>query len=159
MGRPLEIYLDIETDWDRNITVLGFYSSQSGLVQLVGSDITRQRLLQELPQKGALFTFNGHSFDLPVIKAELDVCLRSRYSSRDLRHVCRGHGLIGGQKAIERTLRIERTLPEMDGRDAIRLWKSYQRGNATALETLLSYNKEDISGMQQINRKLSRGDF
>src|SRR5437667_12537192 len=60
MTPPCEIYLDIETDWQRRLTVVGFQSSTTGVVQLVGSDITADRLEQALPAGGMLFTYNGH---------------------------------------------------------------------------------------------------
>ena len=99
--RPEEIFLDIETDWDREITVVGFSSRMTGLVQLVGAEITRRRFLKELPRKGHLYTYNGHSFDCVCIRHQFGIDLRESFDSRDLRWVCQRLGLMGGQKAIE----------------------------------------------------------
>jgi uncharacterized protein YprB with RNaseH-like and TPR domain len=113
MGRPVEIYLDIETDRDRQITVLGFRSSETGLVQLVGREITRSRLRRELPLKGRLYTFNGHGFDLSLIRFRLGVDLREIFDSCDLRWVCHRTGLRrlrGGQKRVEERIGFARTV-------------------------------------------------
>lgn len=59
----MSLYLDIETDFQRNLTVIGFYERTHGFFQLIGSDITKARLMRELPKTAKLFTFNGHSFD------------------------------------------------------------------------------------------------
>ncbi|MEI6565876.1 MAG: ribonuclease H-like domain-containing protein [Verrucomicrobiota bacterium] len=151
----MNIYLDIETDWSRNITVVGFRSEQTGLVQLVGSDASRARLLSALPRSGRLFTYNGHSFDLTVIRKCLDVDLRDHFESIDLRWVCQRNGITGGQKKIEVQLGISRETEGVDGLEAIRLWDRYRRGDGEALTTLLRYNEEDIDGMVAIHRHLA----
>jgi hypothetical protein len=150
----MDIYLDIETDWDRNITVVGFRCQATGLVQLVGSDVTRARLLRELPKTGRLITYNGHCFDLSVIRQMLGINLRDQYESVDLRWVCQRHGITGGQKGIELRLGIRRETEGVDGIEAIHLWNLYQRGDVSALNTLLRYNAEDIDGMTAIHRHL-----
>ena len=151
-----EIYLDVETDWGRRLTVVGFHSSATGLVQLVGSEITAEGLHRVLPAMGTLFTYNGHSFDLTCVRKQLGLDLRTRFSSVDLRWVCQRQGLRGGQKAIETRLGLTRTLPNMDGRDAIVLWGRFQRGDRAALTTLLRYNAEDLEGMMFIRQHLAR---
>lgn len=156
VGRKVEIYLDIETSWNREITVLGFSSSVTGLVQLVGAEVTRARLMRELPKSGMLFTYNGHSFDLSVIRDQLGIELRSAFDSHDLRWVCQRLGLMGGQKAIERRFGIKRTLDGYDGSDAPALWSAYERGDEEALGTLLLYNKEDVGGIAAIRRTLTK---
>jgi len=150
----MNIYLDIETDWNRNITVVGFRCQATGLVQLVGQEITRTRLLRELPKSGCLITYNGHCFDLSVIRQVLGINLRDLYESLDLRWVCQRHRITGGQKKIETRLGICRDTAGVDGMEAMRLWSRYQRGDAPALETLLRYNAEDIEGMAAIHRHL-----
>jgi uncharacterized protein YprB with RNaseH-like and TPR domain len=156
VGRQDEIYLDIETNWDREITVLGFSSSATGLVQLVGAEVTRARLVRALPKSGMLFTYNGHAFDLSVIRNQLGIDLRSAYESHDLRWVCQGAGLTGGQKAVERKFGLKRTLDGYDGSDALSLWSAYERGDEEALGTLLLYNKEDIGGIAAIRKALKK---
>ncbi|MBU1355919.1 MAG: ribonuclease H-like domain-containing protein [Candidatus Edwardsbacteria bacterium] len=160
----MQLYLDIETDFYQNITVIGFYSESTGFQQIVGRDITRARLSRRLPKPinstdgesigmglRELYTFNGHCFDLPVIKKRLGLDLREKYDSKDLRFICKKHGLAGGQKIIEKMLGIRRELPDMDGRDALYLWQNYtEYGDEKSLSTLLAYNKEDVMNMVRI---------
>ena len=154
MPAPPAVYLDVETNWHRELTVVGFQSRETGPVQLVGTDITKRRLLRELPKSARLYTFNGHAFDLVVIRQQLGVNLRELHHSLDLRWVCRDHGLTGGQKAIEARLGICRSCEATSGMDAIRLWTRYQRGHEDALQTLLEYNLEDLKGLRLIHRHL-----
>jgi uncharacterized protein YprB with RNaseH-like and TPR domain len=98
--QPGDIYLDIETDERMHITVVGFRAAETGLVQLVGDEVTPERLHAELPAAGRLFTYNGHCFDLPVIRKRLGMDLRVRFDSWDLRFICQRQGLTGGQKHI-----------------------------------------------------------
>lgn len=155
MQAVTEIFLDIETNWSREITVIGLYSTAGGLVQLVGKEITRKRLLAVLPHSGRLFTYNGHCFDLPCIRQQLNLDLRATYDSHDLRFICQRVGLTGGQKVVEQRIGVRRELEGLDGRDALTLWAAYERGNREALETLLRYNAEDIEGLRHIRRHVS----
>src|SRR5262245_4044241 len=101
-SKPIEIYLDVETDWWRELTVIGFKSSVTGMVQLVGSEITARRLRKLLPHHGRLFTYNGHCFDISCIRTQLGFDLRERFELFDLRWICQRLGMGGGQKFIER---------------------------------------------------------
>jgi hypothetical protein len=148
------VYLDVETNWHRELTVVGFQSRETGPVQLVGTDITKRRLMRELPKSARLYTFNGHAFDLVVIRQQLGVNLREIHDSCDLMWMCREHGLTGGQKAIETRLGICRSCDAANGMDAIRLWQRYQRGDSDALRGLLEYNLEDLKGLRLIHRHL-----
>lgn len=152
----MDIYLDIETDFQTQITVVGFHSRITGFGQLVGSEITARRLARQLPKEGTLYTFNGHCFDLPVIRKRLGLDLRSRYNSVDLRYACARAGLAGGLKAIEIRLGIKRKLPGLDGYDALLLWQDYlERGAKDSLHILLAYNREDVMNLARVKRHLA----
>lgn len=155
MPRPLEIYLDVETAWGGDLTVVGFYSSETGLVQLVGDDITTRRLRQELPSSGRLFTFNGHGFDLRKIKQHLRLDLHRRFDSWDLFPICRDCGLRGGLKRVERRAGYRRTTVGIDGWRAMQLWRDYEWGNERALKTLLRYNAEDVWALRAVKQYLA----
>jgi uncharacterized protein len=158
MPRQVEVYLDIETTWSGRPTVVGFRSSVTGTIQLVGDEITRRRLSSVLPRTGVMYTFNGHCFDLPKIRQHLGLDLRERFSSYDLRFTCKGAGLTGGQKYIEQCIGFSRRLPDVNGKEAITLWNRYTRhDDASALRTLLRYNAEDLAGMVAIKRHVTRG--
>jgi uncharacterized protein YprB with RNaseH-like and TPR domain len=154
--KELEIFLDVETGWGRELTVFGFRSLETSVVQLVGSEITRSRVLKELPRSGKLYTYNGHSFDLSRIRSELGLDLRERFDSWDLRWICQRNGICGGQKAIERRMGIRRATEGIDGMEALYLWARYLRGDEKALQTLLRYNAEDLEGLVAIKRDLAR---
>lgn len=153
----MSLYLDIETDFHFRITVVGIYERSWGFVQLVNPNISRMKILRSLPKVKRLFTFNGHCFDLPHIKKQYEIDLRDRYESIDLRYVCKDVGWVGGQKAIEKKLRLRRKLPGLDGLDAIRLWDKFNyHKDGNALKTLLYYNREDIMNMVRIRAALRR---
>jgi len=63
---------------------------------------------------------------------------------------CKRLGLSGGLKPIERQLGIERDRPDISGRDAVRLWHQYERGDEAALDTLVSYNREDTVNLRTL---------
>ena len=155
MAKPIEVYLDVETNWGRELTVVGFQSSVTGVIQLVGSEITTRRLRKELPREGRLFTYNGHCFDICCVRKQLGIDLQHQFESFDLRWICQRVGLRGGQKLIEQRIGHVRKCAEMDGLDAIRLWNEYEDGDRRALGLLLRYNAEDLTGLMKIKRHLS----
>ena len=61
-------------------------------------------------------------------------------------------GFAGGLKKIEKDFRIERSerTRGLDGWDAVRLWREYQRGHDRALELLVEYNIEDIKNLEPL---------
>jgi uncharacterized protein len=90
-------------------------------------------------------TFNGSSFDLPMIRKRLYADLRRDFEHCDLLHVCRRRGLRGGLKRVETMLGIARATAGISGWDAPRLWNRYEMaGDQAALELLLEYNREDV---------------
>ncbi len=149
-------YLDIETSYDGALTVVGLWRPHGGLSQWVSPDIDSAELLEALSGAQALYTYNGHRFDLPVIHRRLGLNLRRLFASRDLMYDCWRRGLYGGLKAVERQLGIPRSLPHLDGRDAMRLWAAYvDRGEKEALELLLRYNREDVENLDLLRSHLS----
>lgn len=150
--RPRSVYLDIETNSFGQITVVGLYG-QGGFTSLVeGESLTRQRLCEELAQYDLLVTFNGTSFDLPVLLAAIqglpldqphvDLCLLGR--QLDYR---------GGLKAIELQLGIPRRadLWGMSGADAGQLWNRWRHSrDEEARERLLAYNETDCVNLQPL---------
>ena len=149
-------YLDIETSYDGALTVVGLWRPHGGLSQWVSPDIDSAELLEALSGAQALYTYNGHRFDLPVIHRRLGLNLRRLFASRDLMYDCWRRGLYGGLKAVKRQLGIPRSLPHLDGRDAMRLWAAYvDRGEEEALELLLRYNREDVENLDLLRSHLS----
>ena len=151
----MSLYLDIETNYSGDITVLGFYSHKIGVVQLIRPNINADELLSALPQSIRLYTYNGNCFDLPVIRKQFGIDLRERYECIDLRFACQKIGWKGGLKKVEAMLGIERKLPGITGNLAPWLWEQYWIENdKSSLKTLLSYNKEDVVNLVKIRKAL-----
>lgn len=148
-------FLDIETSWEKTITVIGVHKPGDGIRQLVAPRIDRDRLLEIMDGVDILYTYNGARFDLPVITAHLGISLEERCPHRDLMHDCWRHQLKGGLKAVEQRLGIHRDSEGLNGLDAMRLWSAHQRGDSEALDILLRYNKEDCENLEILAHKLN----
>jgi uncharacterized protein len=150
--RPRAVYLDIETNSFGQITVVGLFG-QSGFTSLVEGDLlTRRRLCDELAQYDLLVTFNGASFDLPVLLASIQG-LPLDQPHIDLCVLGRQLGYYGGLKAIGLQLGIQRRadLWGMSGADAGQLWNRWRhRRDEEARERLLAYNEADCVNLQPL---------
>ncbi len=141
----MRAYLDIETTFHGTISVVGIYRPDQGTLQLVGGGIHDINLYAALEGITNIITFNGSSFDLPVIRKRLYADLKREYIHSDLLYVCRRRGLRGGLKVVEQRLGIVRATAGITGRDAPGLWHRYETlGDEAALVTLLRYNREDV---------------
>lgn len=177
-------YLDIETSYhgrlpfprlcddfkNHKITVIGILvidGARDSFYQLVGEDISKDRLMKVLEGVERIVTYNGRSipdkvkrrvgFDFPVIGAQLGVVLDEMFTHTDLVPLCWKCGLYGGQKKVEETLGLVRELPDKDGAWADATWKKYAAsGEARYLNELLAYNKEDVVMLRRIEEALSR---
>ncbi|HYZ92338.1 MAG TPA: ribonuclease H-like domain-containing protein [Actinomycetota bacterium] len=151
-------YLDIETSFTGELTVVGLLRAERGLIQIVGRAITRDAVDETLRGIDTICTFNGESFDLPVLRRALGIGLLERCRSFDLSVECRRMGLRGGLKRIEDGLSIPRRLRGVTGYDAMVLWDRWEQGDREALETLLEYNRDDVINLRLLERRL-RGDL
>ena len=156
-------YLDIETTGlsrrSCDLTVVGvatFRGTQQKVSQLVGAQIRADSVLGLLNGVDEVYTYNGSRFDLPFIRAKLDVDLKTCVRHTDLMYHCWRHDLKGGLKVVEARLGIQRRLTEVDGFMAVRLWWEYvNSSNTRALRTLLDYNKEDVVNLHVLRDKLN----
>jgi hypothetical protein len=142
-------YLDIETtSLDGNdVTIIGLSDGRDVRVYQKGRDLEQFR--GDIDQYGLIVTFFGSCFDVPFLCRRFPG-LEFDHLHIDLCHAMRRLGLTGGLKNIERHLGICRA-PEtegLDGWDAVRLWREWERGSQEALDLLLAYNKEDVRNMQ-----------
>lgn len=141
----MKAYLDIETDRQGKISVIGIYTKLKGLVQLYGDAITAQNVGMVTDMAKTIVTFNGDSFDLPMIKRSLDLDLKATHSSLDLFKEKKMLGIKGGLKELEKKFGIARKSEGINGYHAIKLWESYARfGSLESLRLLLEYNGEDV---------------
>lgn len=151
----MKAYLDIETDRDGNICVIGIHTEPSGFVQWHGENINTDDIERELERASTIVTFNGDLFDLPTIKKYLNIDLKERCSSRDLFKVKKKLGIKGGLKDLEKMFGIERKTEGINGYKAVLLWERYmKRGRHSDLSLLLEYNKEDVLNLIPLEEKL-----
>ncbi|AFZ74611.1 ribonuclease H-like domain-containing protein [Natronobacterium gregoryi] len=145
-------FLDIETtglDASCNdVTTVSLHRGGDTKTFVQGRDLTANRLSRELEESALLVTFNGQRFDVPFLETCYD--LEISVPHVDLLYPCKKLGLDGGLKAIEQEVGIERDHPDISGRDAVRLWHEYERGDESALETLVEYNRADTKNMQPL---------
>jgi len=160
-------FLDIETEGlsrDSRTTVVGISrpgKEHGGVVHralIRGMDLDVNGLVRALEGATVLVTFNGSTFDLPVLRREFGEFL-PKVPHIDLRHLSRKAGFTGGLKALERRLGISRD-PEVQmlaGDDAVRLWRVWERkGHKRALELLVDYNREDAKNLAPLASILYR---
>jgi len=145
-------FLDIETTgldkWDDDVTMIGSYRGGEMTTLIRGQNLSQRALADELQEAKLLVTFNGGQFDLPVIERTFGIEVDLLHI--DLMHLCRRLNLTGGLKIIERRVGIERDRPDLSGEDAVRLWREYERGNDTSLDTLIHYNQEDVMNLESL---------
>ena len=147
------VYLDIETDGGQSgnsITTIGIFDGNEFEVFVKGQNIENFR--DRIADFGMMVTFFGLGFDIPMI--------RKRYQNLTLDHIhldlCptfRDVGIKGGLKKIEKELGISRgeETDGLSGRDAITLWRRYERySDDKALATLIAYNREDVVNLETL---------
>jgi len=142
-------YLDIETTGLTSadeITTIALYDGQS--VQTYVADRDLDDFPDDASAFGLLVTYNGERFDLPFLRAAFERPFSQPHL--DLCPVLRAFGGRGGLKECEHLLGIDRHLPaEIDGRDAIGLWRQYQEDrDDDALSLLLAYNAQDVLSLE-----------
>lgn len=160
--REQACFFDIETTGlDKHSSVVTTVSlHQNGQTRTLvrGDDLTRDDLLGAFEDAGLVVTFNGARFDVPFLEHAFDLDLDLPHI--DLMPTCRKVGLSGGLSEIEGELGIGRELPDVDGREAVRLWREHERGVDGALERLIEYNQEDTQNMvpvlEQVVEELDR---
>ncbi len=144
------VFLDIETSglsiYYDYITLVGMSNQDSQAFFVKENNL--DELNDHLRSCQILVTFNGTNFDVPFLKKEFPR-LPIPSVHLDLRYLLRSVGMPGPLKVVERRLGIERPGPlaEMNGREAVVLWRRFLNGDDNALEILLQYNAYDTSNM------------
>ena len=148
-------FLDIETTGlsiRSPITLVGMHDGRRMHTLIRGRDLTASNLKAMLSSVNLIVTYNGSSFDLPVIEHQFPGSV-PEVPHVDLKHPLRRIGLTGGLKAIEREMGIERDsrVEYMTGQDAVYLWRLWERqGKRNALELLVEYNTEDCKNLKAL---------
>lgn len=142
---------------DRTPVMISIQKGFSECTTLVrGDDLCWRSFSDALRGARIVITFNGSSFDLPILK-EHGYRLPSRAVHIDLRRFCRRAGLYGGLKDIERTLGIgrRRELEFSTEEQVAYLWRIWERlGRCNALSLLQEYNQQDVKSLVLLSRYL-----
>lgn len=146
------VFLDIETTglcFGDKITVIGLYNGKEVKTYVHGKNLNEFR--EELEKYSMIVSFNGTCFDLPFIRKSFPG-LNLNQMHVDLRYFLRRLGLSGGLKIIENRMNILRSeeTAGLNGWDAVRLWRRYERGDKESLDLLVKYNNEDIINLKKI---------
>jgi uncharacterized protein len=148
-------YLDIETgtlpSGRQGITVIGLFDGVEFWSFIRGQNL--HMFEEHLRRYDLLVTFNGKSFDLPVIQRDLGIPI---YQAQiDLRVLLHRLGHHGGLKRIEREWGIVREdgVAGLNGYDAVLLWERYRRGDREAMDRLIAYNRADVVNLEVLLRR------
>jgi len=149
-------YVDIETtEYHYDITVIGVSDGEFYQAFVRDKNLTHQALRRAFAGATCIVTFNGGSFDLPIIERNFPGVLPS-VPHLDLRHICAQAGLRGGLKRIERQLGIRRAaaIRDTNGVDAIMLWYRHKLGDEQALIDLVDYNAADVLNLAPLAKRV-----
>jgi len=148
------LFLDIET------TGLSFEGDSVTCVGVSDGTMTRAyvrgRDLASFPEAlegiELLVTYNGSSFDIPILRNAFPAVDFDRFHHIDLRFPLHRLGVKGGLKGAERQLGIGRSdaIEGVDGFMAVQLWRAHRAGTTTALDTLLRYCLEDVVNLKPL---------
>lgn len=146
-------FFDIETtglDKTKNkVTTVSFHRNGETTTLVRGKDLTRENLKQEMFKSKILVSFNGKRFDQPFLEHNFNLNIQNPHI--DLMYCCKNIGLEGGLKKIEKDLNVERELEDIDGREAVKLWKQYEKhGKEDSLQKLVKYNRYDTRNLKDI---------
>ena len=151
-GRTL--FLDIETTGlsfeGDSVTCVGVSDGRTTQAFVRGRDLSD--FPAALSGVELLVTYNGSSFDIPILKNAFPKVNFDRFHHIDLRFPLHRLGVKGGLKGAERQLGIARpdALEGVDGFMAVLLWREHRAGNPTALDTLLRYCLEDVVNLKPL---------
>ena len=145
--------LDIEADGvgeRQRPTVAGCLDGEALATFIDGRNL--ESLPGRLAGRRVWVTFNGASFDLPVLRAAFPGLPRPVFHL-DLKPLCRRIGLGGGLKSAEDRLGIARPshLRGRSGMDAVLLWRAYHAtGDVEPLRFLVEYNLYDAFQLRAV---------
>jgi uncharacterized protein YprB with RNaseH-like and TPR domain len=143
-------YMDIETTglYDPDITTIALYDGREIKYYVNGQNL--EQFVADILKYKLLVSYNGKTFDIPIIENFFRIKLDQAHI--DLRYVLKSLGYSGGLKRCEKQMGISRgDLDGVDGYFAVLLWNDYcQNKNDKALETLLSYNIEDVVNLEKL---------
>jgi uncharacterized protein YprB with RNaseH-like and TPR domain len=150
-------YFDIETNgmnYGDNITLIICYHKKRVYQFLNGDNL--DAFLDFLDDVSLLVSFNGTSFDIPMIENYFRIP-KLKIAHLDLRWLAYHVGLKGGLKKIEKKLGIQRSeaVDGLDGMDAIYLWIEWKNNqNQNSLDRLIEYCTYDVISLETLAKKI-----
>jgi len=150
------LYVDIETAQRYgDITVLGAWDGTNYYSFVKGFNLDKGIIKRLFSNYKLFITFNGSSFDIPIIRRYFGEVLPEDFVHVDLRHLFARLGLRGGLKSIEVVLGVRRgeEIAGMCGEGAALLWHEYLlTGDEELVELLLQYNEADCRNLEPLAR-------
>ena len=146
------VSIDIETtglgDGLNHITTIALYDGDTICHYVHGQNLAD--FWRDIRKYKLIVTYNGKCFDVPMIEHEFGSRMQAAHI--DLRYVLASLGYRGGLKGCEHQLGLDRgDLEGVDGVFAVLLWYDYlEKGNVSALETLLAYNIQDVVNLDTL---------
>ncbi|HYG67696.1 MAG TPA: ribonuclease H-like domain-containing protein [Anaeromyxobacteraceae bacterium] len=143
-------FLDIESDGDA-ITAIGVLDRDGPRLFLAGRTSGLDAFPDATRGWKLLVTFNGLSFDVPVLERAFPGW-RAPRAHVDLRHLWGRLGHQGGLKLLEHETGVGRPahLHGLDGRAAVGLWRRHLDGDAAALRLFAEYNLHDAVNLRTL---------
>lgn len=153
-NEDLVAFLDIETtgleppplNKTTTISIL-----MDGILYQAHESAGKIKLVKMMEEKAAIIvTYFGDVFDIPFLRSEFKFPLKK--AQLDLCFLLRRQGYSGGLKTVETRFSDipKRQSLDIDGYAATRLWRMHEKGEKTALSTLLAYNAEDTIVLQHL---------
>jgi hypothetical protein len=153
-------YVDIETDglgFAARITVIACLWKGRLYTYVQGENL--DEFLDLLQHLELMVTFNGASFDVPMILRGFHIP-ELPCAHVDLRRVCYHAGRRGGLKAVEAQLGLQRPpdLVGVDGAQAVEMWLRWQRQQSRFdRDLLVRYCAADAVALRGVAEALLRG--
>ncbi len=145
-------FFDIETTGlspeSSVVTTVSFHRGGDTRTLVRGDDLTADAVQRELDRSSLVVSYNGKCFDQPFLENELGV--EFDVPHLDSMYLCRRLDYTGGLKQVEHDLGVSRGLEDVDGREAVRLWRRYEGGDDEALDRLVRYNRFDTVNLSDV---------
>lgn len=142
------IFLDIEIRNRQDIIIIGIYDNDMKTM-VKGFNLDKNKFKQILNNAKLLVTYNGRSFDIPLIEKYFDMNINIPHI--DLKSLCNKVGLKGGLKEIEKKLGIKREDKFRRGGDPIKMWRLWNASrDKDYLNMLIEYNENDVINLKKI---------
>ena len=160
--RSSAAFLDIETtglEQPMEVTLVGVFLRNEYTPLVRGIGLSASAVQRALGHARVLVTFNGGSFDLPVLRAAFPTLRLDHLPHIDLRHLAPRVGIRGGLKKVERQLGIGRAedIRMLCSHDAVYLWRLWERkGSRNALRLLIDYNRADCENLRRVADEVCR---